>query len=66
MVETSMPTISDFLPEIICLGIDCAVCGILYSAYYFTNRAAASISSAANFDLDKKVIDLMINNQGST
>lgn len=58
MVETSMPTVSDFLPEIICLGIDCAVCGILYSAYYFTNRAVASISSAANFDLDKKPHDV--------
>ena len=47
MAENTMPSVSDFLPEIICLGIDCAVCGILYSAYYFTNRAVSSIASAA-------------------
>jgi len=53
-----MPSVSDFLPEIICLGIDCVVCGILYSAYYFTNRAVSSIASAAKFDLDNKPHDV--------
>ena len=56
MVETTMPSVADFLPEIICLGVDCIVCGVLYSAYFFTNRAIRSISSAVQFDLDKKVI----------
>ena len=55
MVDTTLPTISDFIPEIVCLGVDCLVCGILYSAYVFTNRAIASVSSAASFDLEKKV-----------
>ena len=56
MVDTTLPTISDFIPEIVCLGVDCLVCGILYSAYFFTNRAITSVSSAAIFDLEKKVI----------
>ena len=56
MVDTTLPTISDFIPEIVCLGVDCLVCGILYSAYVFTNRAITSVSTAASFDLEKKVI----------
>ena len=61
MAENTLPSVSDFLPEIICLGIDCAVCGILYSAYYFTNRAVSSIASAAKFDLDNQVLDWYCN-----
>lgn len=57
MVDTTLPTISDFIPEIVCLGVDCLVCGILYSAYFFTNRAITSVSSAAIFDLEKKPHD---------
>ena len=56
MVETTLPTISDFIPEIICLGVDCLVCGILYTAYLVTNRSISEISKAANFDLEKKVV----------
>ena len=56
MVETTLPTISDFIPEIICLGVDCLVCGILYTAYFVTNRSISEISKAANFDLEKKVV----------
>ena len=55
MVETVLPTISDFIPEIVCLGVDCIVCGIVYTAYVFTNRAITSVCSAAKFDLDKQV-----------
>ena len=56
MVETTLPAFSDFIPEIICLGIDCLVCGVVYSAYVFTNSAIRSVSSASSFDLDKKVL----------
>ena len=55
MVETVLPTVSDFIPEIVCLGVDCIVCGIVYTAYVFTNRAITSVCSAAKFDLDKQV-----------
>ena len=50
-----LPTLSDFIPEIVCLGVDCIVCGIVYTAYVFTNRAITSVCSAAKFDLDKQV-----------
>ena len=50
------PTISDFLPELVCLGVDCLVCGIVYTAYVFTNRAISSVNAAPSIHLDTKVI----------
>ena len=52
----SSPTISDFIPELVCLGVDCLVCGIVYTAYVLTNRAISSVSAAPSIHLDTKVI----------
>ena len=50
------PTVSDFLPELVCLGVDCLVCGIVYTAYVLTNRAISSVCAAPSINLDIKVI----------
>ena len=39
----ALPDFSDLVPELICLGIDVAICGILYKVYTVNNGAIRAV-----------------------
>ena len=68
-----MPKVGDFVPELICLGVDVLICGIVYKVFTTTNSVIKDLSNAAQVDIDdniKTVIknhpEAIINEQSGT
>ena len=40
----------EFIPDMICLGVDCLICGVLYKVYSKTNQLISAIKVCCNFD----------------
>ena len=38
-----IPDMSDLVPELICLGVDAVICGILYKVYSDTNSTIEAV-----------------------
>jgi len=47
-----MPELSDFVPEIICMGIDLIICGALYKGYSSANKYINDLTSAPQISID--------------
>jgi len=43
---------SDLVPELICLGVDAVICGILYKVYSDTNSTIEAVKRAPSLDLE--------------
>ena len=39
----ALPDFSDLIPELICIGIDVAICGILYKVYTVNNGSIRAV-----------------------
>jgi len=48
------PSLSDFVPELVCLGVDAVVATILYSAYNVAANSISHIKGAASLELPEK------------
>lgn len=48
-----MPDLSDFVPELVCLGIDCMFLGGIYMGYKSANRHIKELLSAPHINIDE-------------
>jgi len=47
-----MPDIGEFVPELVCMGVDFIICGVLYKAYSTTNNILRDLSRAPQIPID--------------
>ena len=45
----ALPEVKDIIPELICIGVDAAICGIIYSVYKYNNYAIQEIKVILKF-----------------
>ena len=48
-----MPDVGDFIPELLCIGVDVVICGILYKVYHSTNTVIRDLTSAPQLSIDQ-------------
>jgi len=56
-----MPEIGEFIPELVCMGVDLIICGVLYKAYSTTNNILRDLNIAPKISIDdqlKKSIEM--------
>jgi len=51
-----MPEVADFVPELVCLGIDVAICGAVYTALRGTSTVLRQLSAAPELPLDEQLV----------
>jgi len=51
-----MPELADVVPELVCLGIDAAICGAVYIALRGTNTVLRQLSAAPELPLDDQLV----------
>lgn len=51
----ALPDFSDLIPELICIGIDVAICGILYKVYTVNNGSIRAVKVTFVYVLEKSV-----------
>jgi len=56
-----MPEVTDFVPELVCLGIDVAICGALYTALRGTSTVLRQLSAAPELPLDEHLVTSLEN-----
>lgn len=39
----ALPDMTEIIPELVCIGIDAVICGILYKVYSDTNSAISAV-----------------------
>ena len=49
----ALPDFSDLIPELICIGIDVAICGILYKVYTVNNGSIRAVKVTLVYVLEK-------------
>ena len=52
----ALPDFSDLIPELICIGIDVAICGILYKVYTVNNGSIRAVKVIFVYVLEKSVL----------
>ena len=52
----ALPDFSDLIPELICIGIDVAICGILYKVYTVNNGSIRAVKVTFVYVLEKSVL----------
>lgn len=48
-----MPSMGDFVPEIVCMGVDLSICMVLYKVYQSTNNLLRDLTSAPQIPIDE-------------
>ena len=51
----TMPDIGEFVPELVCMGVDLIICGVLYKAYSTTNSILRDLSSSPQVPIDENI-----------
>lgn len=47
-----MPDIGEFVPELVCIGVDLVICGVLYKAYSTTSSILRDLTSSPQLPID--------------
>jgi len=47
-----MPDIGEFVPELVCMGVDLIICGVLYKAYSTTNSILRDLTNSPQIPID--------------
>ena len=50
-----MPEIGEFIPELVCMGVDLIICGVLYKAYSTTNNVLRDLNIAPKISIDDQL-----------
>jgi len=50
-----MPDIGEFIPEIICLGVDVLICGVIYKVYTSTTNIIKDLSDVPEISIDENL-----------
>jgi len=50
-----MPEIGEFIPEILCLGVDVLICGVIYKVYTSTTNIIKDLSDVPEIDIDENL-----------
>ena len=48
-----MPDIGEFVPELVCIGVDLVICGVLYKAYSTTSSILRDLTSSPQLPIDE-------------
>ena len=51
----AMPDVGDFVPELICVGVDFLICGVLYKVYRTTNNVLRDLSTVPQINIDENI-----------
>ena len=47
----ALPEVKDIIPELICIGVDAAICGIIYGVYKYNNYAIQEIKVISKHEI---------------
>ena len=47
-----MPDVGEFVPELVCMGVDLIICGVLYKAYSTTNSILRDLTNSPQIPID--------------
>jgi len=50
-----MPDIGEFVPELVCMGVDLVICGVFYKAYSTTTSILRDLSSSPQVPIDDNI-----------
>ena len=60
-----MPDVGDFVPELVCMGVDLIICGVLYKAYSTTNSILRDLTSSPQLPIDEHLRSTIENHASS-
>ena len=60
-----MPNVSEFVPEIVGLGVDAVICALLYRGLHVTTKVLKDLSSATQIDIEDNIKAQIENHNGS-
>ena len=60
-----MPDVGDFVPELVCMGVDFVICGVLYKAFSTTNSILRDLSGSPQIPIDDNLRTVIENHAAS-
>jgi len=60
-IRLKMPDVKDFVPELVCLGIDVVCCGAFYAAYHNLTRIVSNLREAPEISVDATLKEQITN-----
>jgi hypothetical protein len=60
-----MPDIGEFVPELVCIGVDLVICGVLYKAYSTTSSILRDLTSSPQIPIDDHLRSTIENHTAS-